>query len=125
MKGKKPVGVNRLRAEILSDDRQRTQYFEQRLISELGGVIDQVLKERHLTQTKLAEAVQMHQPDLNALVRGRAEHLPTIPTLRRLSAGLGVGFSIRIEPDGTVQLTPLDAARAESDALVGSHGAAR
>jgi predicted XRE-type DNA-binding protein len=125
MKGKHPVGVSRLRAEILSDDRQRTQYFEQRLISELGGVIDQVLKERRLTQTKLAEAVQMHQPDLNALVRGRAEHLPTIPTLRRLAAGLGVGFSIRIEPDGTVQLTQLDAARAKSDTYPGSHGAAR
>jgi transcriptional regulator with XRE-family HTH domain len=116
MKGKRPSTVNALRAEILSDEKQLTPYVEQRLISQLGGLIDRVLTERQLTQTKLAQAVQMYQPDLNALIRGRAEHIPTIPTLRRLSAGLGVAIAIHIDPNGTIQLTEAKAAPADSDA---------
>lgn len=109
MKGKRPHAVNTLRDEILADEGQLSPYVEQRLISQLGGLIDRILTEQHITQTKLAEAVQMHQPDLNALIRGRAEHVPTLPTLRRLSAGLGVAFAIRIDPSGAMELTEAQA----------------
>jgi transcriptional regulator with XRE-family HTH domain len=113
MKGKRPNSVNALRGEILDDELQLTPYVEQRLISQLGGLIDRILTEQHLTQTKLAEVVQMHQPDLNALIRGRAEHVPTLPTLRRLSAGLGVAIAIRIDPNGTMELTEAQADESE------------
>ena len=114
MKGKRPNTVNALRAEILADERQLTPYVEQRFISQLGGLIDRVITQQHLTQTKLADAVQMHQPDLNALIRGRAEHVPTLPTLRRLSVGLGVAIAIRIDPNGTIELTEAKADEPEN-----------
>jgi len=50
MKGKRPNIVNALRAEILSDEKQLTPYVEQRLISQLGGLIDRVLTERQQSQ---------------------------------------------------------------------------
>jgi len=81
-----------------------------------GASSNRVLAEWQLTQTKLAQAVQMYQPDLNALIRGRAEHIATIPTLRRLSAGLVVTIAIHIDPNGTIQLTEENAAAADSDA---------
>ena len=59
-----------------------------------------------MTQSELARALKMHQPDLNALLRGRAEHLPTLPTLRRLSQGLGVGLAIHIAPSGVMRIEP-------------------
>ena len=46
----------------------------------------------------------MHQPDLNALLRGRAEHVPTLATLRRLSQGLGIGLAIHIDPNGVMRV---------------------
>jgi transcriptional regulator with XRE-family HTH domain len=106
MKGRRPNRLNRIREQLLSEETTRTAYTNQRLISELGGILDRVLKEQNLTQTELAQALNMHQPDLNALLRGRAEHLPTLPTLRRLSQGLGVGFTIHIAPTGVMRIEP-------------------
>ena len=58
------------------------------------------------------------ETDLNALIRGRAEHVPTLPTLRRLSAGLGVAIAIRIDPNGTLELTE---AQADDSEKVATH----
>lgn len=106
MKGRNPNRLNRIREQLLSEDSTRTEYINQRVISELGGIIDRVLKEQNLTQTALARRLNMHQPDLNALLHGRSEHLPTLSTLRRLSQGLGVGFAIHIAPTGVMRIEP-------------------
>ena len=104
MKGRRPHRLNRIREQLLADEATRAEYMNQRLISELGGIIDRYLKEHNLSQSALARELNIHQPDLNALLRGRAEHLPTLPTLRRLSQGLGVGFAIHIEPNGVMRI---------------------
>lgn len=102
MKGKRPKSVEALRADLISDEAGLTEYVEQRVISQLGVVIDRALQERQLSQSAVARLVGMHQPDLNALIRGRAQHMPTLPTLRRLAQGLGVHFVIDIDPSGAV-----------------------
>ena len=113
MKGKRPNRVNEFRAGLLADKTSLHEYVEQRLISQLGGIIDRVLEERHLTQTGLAKAVGMHQPDLNALIRGRAEHVPTLPTLQRLAKGLDVHLVIEIDPSGAMQIRQDDSGQGE------------
>jgi len=102
MRGKNPKRVGRLREQLLSDQAGATEYETQRMISELGTELARALKEQNLTQTALAKAAHMHQPDLNALLRGRAAHLPTIPTLTRLCRGLGMPFTIDILPTGAI-----------------------
>jgi transcriptional regulator with XRE-family HTH domain len=104
MKGKRPNRLNRLRDRLLQDSPTRTEYLNQRLISELGGIISRYLEEHRVTQTALADAVGMYQPDLNALLRGRAEHVPTLATLRRLSQGLGIALAIHIDPNGVMRI---------------------
>lgn len=118
MKGRRPNRLNKIREQLLADEATRSEYVNQRLISELGGIIDRYLKEQNLTQSELARTLNMHQPDLNALLRGRAEHLPTLPTLRRLSQGLGVGFAIHIEPNGGMRIEPEQGLKEARDDLV-------
>lgn len=104
MKGKRSKSVDALKAELLSDEAGLSEYIEQRVISELGGLIGHALQDRRLTQTGLAKNIGMHQPDLNALIRGRAAHVPTLLTLRRLAKGLGVHWVIEIMPDGDIAI---------------------
>lgn len=102
MKGKSPKRVDKLRKQLLSDQEGAAEYETQRLISELGTQLARALKQQNLTQIALAKAAHMHQPDLNALLRGRAAHLPTLPTLTRLCRGLGMPFTIDILPTGAI-----------------------
>ncbi|HVA20292.1 MAG TPA: XRE family transcriptional regulator, partial [Solirubrobacteraceae bacterium] len=76
----------------------------QRVISQLGAIIERVLQERQLSQSELARIAGMQQPDLNALIRGRTEHIPTVTTLRRLARALGTPLRVDIEPDGAVSI---------------------
>jgi transcriptional regulator with XRE-family HTH domain len=117
MKGKRPTRLNKIRAKLLADEATRAEYVNQRMISELGGIVARVLREQKLTQTSLARAAQMHQPDLSALLRGRAAHVPTLGTLRRLAQGLGVGLAIHIEPNGAVSIQPTEDSPKESEVL--------
>lgn len=109
MKGKRPRSVEALRAKLIVNDADLNEYVEQRVISELGSVIDRALQKCNLTQSAVARAAGMHQPDLNALIRGRAQHVPTLPTLRRLAQGLGVHFVIDIDPSGMVGIRHVEA----------------
>jgi transcriptional regulator with XRE-family HTH domain len=103
MKGKSPTRLNKLREAVLSDSKSRAEYETQRLVSELGGMFDRLLKDQNLSQVALARKARMQQPDLNALLRGRAAHLPTLPTLTRLVRGLGVPLKIDISPNGDIR----------------------
>lgn len=104
MRGKEPKRLNRIREQLLRDDATRVEYVTQRTVSQLAGIIDRVIRKEGLSQTALAQRLGMHQPDLNALLKGRAEHLPTLATLRRLAQGLGVGLTVRIDADGGMRI---------------------
>lgn len=104
MRGKEPKRLNRIREQLLRDDATRAEYVTQRTVSQLARIIDRVIRREGMSQTALAQRVGMHQPDLNALLKGRAEHLPTLATLRRLAQGLGVELAVRIDKDGGVRI---------------------
>ena len=65
---------------------------------ELSLYLLKVRTERKLTETAFARQLGMSQPAYSRLELG--EHVPTIPTLRRLASSLGVTFRIDIRPDG-------------------------
>lgn len=104
MRGKTSHRANELRRKVLSDPQLQERYIEQRLISELGGILDRAMQEHKLTQTAAADLLGMRQPDLNALLRGRAEHLPTLRSLWRLAKGLGLHLVIDLEPSGAMRI---------------------
>lgn len=104
MKNREPRRLNRIRERLLADETTRAEYFTQRAVSELAAIIDRVIQKEKLSQTALAQRVGMHQPDLNALLKGRTEHLPTLATLRRLAQGLGVHLAVRIDADGGMRI---------------------
>lgn len=49
-------------------------------------------EENHMTQEQLAEATGIHQADISRLERGTAN--PSLRTLKRLAAGLGMTLKI-------------------------------
>jgi transcriptional regulator with XRE-family HTH domain len=122
MRGKEPRRLNRIREQLFADEETRAEYVTQRTISQLAAIVDRVLRKEKLSQTALAQRVGMHQPDLNALLKGRAEHLPTLATLRRLAQGLGVGLAVRIDPDGGMRIR--SAARSPEAEPVAERGSA-
>jgi len=105
MKNRHPKTVDALRAELLADDASRFEYLEQRIIARLGGLIARILAGTHRSQSDLARAAGMAQADINALVRGRARHLPTLSTLRRVASALQVGLTVDIRPNGEVEIS--------------------
>jgi len=105
MKTKHPKTVDALRDELLTDDASRFEYLEQRIIARLGGLIGRILAVNNRSQSDLARAAGMAQADINALVRGRAVHLPTLSTLRRLANALQVGLTVNIRADGEVEIS--------------------
>jgi len=105
MKDKRPKSVDTLRKELLLEEGARTEYMEQRVVSQLGALIERVLEERQISQSELARIAGMHQPDLNALLRGRTEHIPTVPTMRRLAKALEIPLRISIAPTGAVSVS--------------------
>jgi transcriptional regulator with XRE-family HTH domain len=112
MKGKYPRSDER-RTRLLDDEAGINESIEQRMIAQLGGIIERVLQERRLSQSGLARIAGMQQPDLNALIRGRTEHLPTVRTLRRLARALNIPLRVTIEPDGAVSICRQEAGRRE------------
>ena len=114
MKGRHPHKVDALRADLVKDEAGMTEYMEQRVISQLGAIIERVIKQRQLSQSELARIAGMQQPDLNALIRGRTEHIPTVATLRRLSRALGTSLMVDIEPNGAVSIRQESSQRAEA-----------
>jgi ribosome-binding protein aMBF1 (putative translation factor) len=53
--------------------------------------------DHQLSQTELARRLQMHQPAIARLEAG--DHEPSLATLGRLAAGLGLEFHIDVTPD--------------------------
>lgn len=105
MKAKQPRSVDALRSDLLADERGLTEYVEQRVVSQLGAIIERVLEQRNLSQSELARVAGMHQPDLNSIVRGRSAHIPTVATMRRLAKALDVSLRVDIAPSGAVTIS--------------------
>jgi len=104
MIGKQPNRVNALKRRLLAHETDLYEYVEQQFISQLGAIIHQVLQDRHLSQSDFADAAGMRQPDINALVRGRTDHIPTVATMRRLARALDMPLTITVSPSGGVTI---------------------
>lgn len=85
----------------LADPAYQAEYERTRLANEVAIRVIRYRTEHGLTQTAFGRLVGMRQPHVARLESG--EHEPSLTTLTRLSAALGVGFTLAITPEG-VQL---------------------
>lgn len=70
--------------------------MDDRVVAVAGLLIEQARLLSGMTQTELAEAVGMSQPDISSYETGRRQ--PTLPTLYRILSGAGLEPRIRLEP---------------------------
>lgn len=85
----------------LADPQYRAEYERTRFASDVAIRVIRYRAEHNLTQTAFGRLVGMRQPHVARLEAG--DHEPAVSTLARLSAGLGVDFTLAITPKG-VQL---------------------
>ena len=98
------IDADDLLAKDLQDPAFRAEWDRLAVPRNLALYLFKLRSARGLTETAFARQLGMSQPAYARLDLG--EHVPTIPTLRRLANALGVTFRIDIRPDG---------ARAEGD----------
>ena len=84
-------------AEELRDPEFRAEWERLTVPRELSLYLLKVRYERKLTETAFARQLGMSQPAYSRLELG--EHVPTIPTLKRIANALGVTFRIDFRPD--------------------------
>lgn len=82
----------------LADPEYRAEQERTRLATEVAIRVLQYRSERGLTQNAFGQLVGMTQPHVARLEAG--EHEPSLATLVKLSAALGVDFTLQINPDG-------------------------
>ncbi|MGI8751547.1 MAG: helix-turn-helix transcriptional regulator [Acidimicrobiales bacterium] len=85
----------------LADPAYRAEYERTRFANEVAVRVIRYRTEHGLTQTAFGRLVGMRQPHVARLEAG--DHEPSVSTLARLSAALGVDFTLAITPKG-VQL---------------------
>jgi ribosome-binding protein aMBF1 (putative translation factor) len=90
------------RDDLVKDPDYRREYLETRFASQIAIQVIRWRTEHGLTQTKLAEMLGMRQPNIARLEAG--EHTPSLDTLSRLSSGLGISFTIAIDPVDGIHL---------------------
>ena len=91
-------------AEDLKDPEFRREWERTATARAVAAQLVAYRAEHGLSQRELARRLGMKQPAIARLEAG--EHTPTLPTLERLSRGLGLEFHIDITPKSatTVQL---------------------
>lgn len=85
----------------LADPDYRAEYERTRFANEVAIRVLRYRTEHGLTQTAFGRMVGMRQPHVARLEAG--EHEPSLSTLVRISAALGLDFTVEINRDG-VQL---------------------
>jgi transcriptional regulator with XRE-family HTH domain len=97
------VKVSELRtaAEIheqdMRDPAYRREYERTRLANDVAVKVIQYRVAHGLSQSALARKLGMRQPHVARLEAG--DHEPSLSTLARLSAALGLDFSVDVKPD--------------------------
>jgi len=82
----------------LVDPGYRAEYERTRFANEVAIRVIRYRAEHGLTQTAFGRLVGMRQPHVARLESG--DHEPSVSTLARLSAALGVDFTLAITPAG-------------------------
>ncbi len=85
----------------MTDPAYRVEHERTRFANDVAIRVIRYRTEHNLTQTAFGRLVGMRQPHVARLESG--EHEPSLSTLLRLSAVLGVDFTVDINPAG-VQL---------------------
>ena len=89
--------ADEVRAELLKDPAFQREWERTELARAVAVQVASYRAEHNLTQSELARQLGMKQPAIARLEAG--EHIPTVPTLQRLSQGLGLEFHIDITPE--------------------------
>lgn len=87
-----------LHARDLADPAYRAEYERSRVANEVAIRVLRYRSEHGLTQSAFGRLVGMRQPHVARLESG--EHEPSLSTLARLSAALGMDFTVAITPEG-------------------------
>jgi transcriptional regulator with XRE-family HTH domain len=75
----------------------RREYERTRLANDVAIKVIRYRATHNLSQAALARMVGMRQPNIARLEAG--DHEPSLSTLSRLSAALGLDFSVDVKPD--------------------------
>jgi len=94
MKSKDDIRVERGSGNVFAD-LGRPDAETHLLKAELVGRIDQIIRERRLTQTRVAELLGISQPDVSRLLHGNFRDY-SVERLLRLLTGLGRDVEIVI-----------------------------
>jgi transcriptional regulator with XRE-family HTH domain len=86
-----------LHEQDMRDLDYRREYERTRLANDVAIKVLQYRVDHGLSQTQLARMLGMRQPNIARLEAG--DHEPSLSTLARLSAGLGLDFSVDVKPD--------------------------
>ncbi|MGH8775077.1 MAG: helix-turn-helix transcriptional regulator [Jiangellaceae bacterium] len=89
--------ARQVRAEDLRDPEVRAEYVRTALAHAVAMRVIKYRTEHGLSQSALARKLGMQQPAIARLEAG--DHEPSLATLVRLAAGLGVEFHIDITPE--------------------------
>jgi DNA-binding XRE family transcriptional regulator len=92
------TSANELHERDLANPAYRAEHERTRLANEVAIQVIRYRSEHALTQTAFGRLVGMRQPHVARLEAG--EHEPSVSTLAKLSAALGVDFTLAITPDG-------------------------
>ncbi len=81
--------------EAMSDPEYASEYERTEFANQVAIMVLRYRAEHNLTQTALARMLGLKQPNIARLESG--EHEPSVSTLAKLSAVLGIDFSLDIE----------------------------
>lgn len=89
--------ADEIHEQDMQDPEYRREYERTRLATDIATKVIQYRADHGLSQTALGRKLGMSQPNVARLEAG--EHLPSVDTLARLAAVLGLDFSIDVKPD--------------------------
>lgn len=90
---------NDIKAELLRDEEVKTEYEALEPEFQVIKAIIEARKSQNLTQQDLAEKTGIDRTDISKLENGNAN--PSLRTLKRLAAGLGMKLQIQFNPIST------------------------
>jgi ribosome-binding protein aMBF1 (putative translation factor) len=87
-----------LHTKDMADPAYRAEHERTRFANEVAVRVVRYRAERGLSQSAFGRLVGMRQPHVARLESG--DHEPSLSTLARLSAALGVDFTLTVTPSG-------------------------
>jgi transcriptional regulator with XRE-family HTH domain len=90
--------AGQIHEQDMKDLDYRREYERTKLANDVAIKVLRYRTDRRLSQAELGRMIGMPQPHVARLESG--EHEPSLSTLARLSAALGLDFSVDIKPSG-------------------------